>query len=143
MKNTTRALSLLLVIALVFSLTACFKPDVDISGLWEQATYVEDTELGTGSKTVTVICCAEDRSVTFTIHTNKETVGEALLEHQLISGEPGAYGLYVKVVNGITADYDVNQCYWAFYENDDYAMSGVDLTNIEEGTIYKLIYTKG
>ena len=41
-----------------------------------------------------------------TINTDKEILRDALEEHNLISGEQGAYGLYVKVVNGIKADYD-------------------------------------
>lgn len=78
----------------------------------------------------------EGKETHFAINTDKETVGEALLELELIKGEPGAYGLYVKEVNGITADYDVNQTYWAFYVGGEYAMSGVDTTTIEEGASY-------
>jgi hypothetical protein len=78
----------------------------------------------------------EGKETHFAINTDKETVGEALLELELIKGEPGAYGLYVKEVNGITADYDVNQTYWAFYVDGEYAMSGVDTTTIEEGASY-------
>ena len=72
----------------------------------------------------------------FEIHTDKATVGEALLELNLIAGDEGEYGLYVKSVNGITADYDVDQTYWAFYVNDAYATSGVDVTPIEAGAKY-------
>ena len=72
----------------------------------------------------------------FEIHTDKEMVGEALLELNLITGDEGPYGLYVKSVNGITADYDVDQTYWAFYVNDAYATSGVDVTPIEAGAKY-------
>ena len=72
----------------------------------------------------------------FEIHTDKETVGEALLDLELIDGEEGEFGLYVKNVNGITADYDVDQTYWAFYIDGEYAMSGVDTTTIEEGKTY-------
>ena len=74
----------------------------------------------------------------FEIHTDKETVGEALLELELIAGEEGEFGLFVKEVNGITADYDVDQTYWAFYVDGEYAMSGVDVTTIEEGKAYAL-----
>jgi len=72
----------------------------------------------------------------FEIHTDKETVGEALLDLELIAGEDGEFGLYVKEVNGITADYDVDQTYWAFYVDGEYAMSGVDATTIEDGKTY-------
>ncbi|MDE7132120.1 MAG: DUF4430 domain-containing protein [Lachnospiraceae bacterium] len=72
----------------------------------------------------------------FEIHTDKETVGEALLEVGLIEGEESEYGLYVKTVNGITADYDKDGVYWAFYVNGEYAQSGVDSTTITEGETY-------
>ena len=46
------------------------------------------------------------------------------------------FSLYVKKVNGITADYDVDQTYWAFYINGEYGMTGVDATDIEAGATY-------
>ena len=44
----------------------------------------------------------------------------------------------MKTVNGITADYDTDGVYWAFYVNDEYATSGVDVTEITEGDSYAL-----
>ena len=55
---------------------------------------------------------------------------------ELIAGEKSAYGLYVKTVNGISADYDKDKTYWAFYVNGSYASSGVDTTPIKEGEVY-------
>lgn len=78
----------------------------------------------------------DGKETAFDIHTDKTMVGEALLELGLIAGEEGAYGLYVKQVNGITADYDVDQTYWAFYVNGEYGMAGVDVTEIEAGATY-------
>ena len=98
------ALSLVLVVCLI----SCGST-VDKEGLWENAVYLADTEFGTGEITVQVEVRVEEQSVTFTIHTDKTTLGEALLEHSLISGDESQYGLYVRVVNGITADYDVDQ----------------------------------
>ena len=72
----------------------------------------------------------------FEVHTDKETVGEALEELGLIAGDEGEYGLYVKTVNGITADYDADGVYWAFYVNGEYAATGVDSTPIAEGESY-------
>ena len=78
----------------------------------------------------------EGKETAFEIHTDKTTVGEALLELGLIAGEESTYGLYVKTVNGITADYDKDQTYWAFYVNGEYGMTGVDSTNVEAGATY-------
>lgn len=79
----------------------------------------------------------------FEIHTDKETVGEALEELGLIAGDEGEYGLYVKTVNGITADYDADGVYWAFYVNGEYAATGVDSTPIAEGESYSFKAEKG
>ena len=78
----------------------------------------------------------------FEIHTDKTTVGDALLELGLIEGEMGDYGLYVKKVNGILADYNVDGTYWAFYVGDEYGMTGVDQTNIVAGTTYAFKVSK-
>ena len=110
--------------------------------LWENAIHKENAEFGSGAKTLAVEVKAGEKSIIFTIHTDKDTVGAALSEHGLIAGEEGPYGLYVKAVNGITADYDVDQSYWGFYINGELALTGVDKTNIEEGVNYQLAYTK-
>ena len=54
----------------------------------------------------------------------------------MISGEEGPYGLYVKTVNGITLDYEKDKAYWAFYEENAYANTGVDKTPVTEGAVY-------
>lgn len=135
-----RILSLLLILCLALTLCACGKEKVP--ELWQDALYTEDTELGQGAKTITVQVQAEDKTVNFTIHTDSATLGEALLEHGLIAGEDSEFGLYVKQVNGITADYDVDQTYWGFYSGGEYMMSGVDTTEISGGESYELIRTK-
>ncbi len=71
-----------------------------------------------------------------TIQTTQDTVGKALEEKGLIAGEQGAYGLYVKTVDGITLDYNTDHAYWAFYIGDEYASTGVDSTKIVDGTTY-------
>ena len=72
----------------------------------------------------------------FEINTDKTTVGDALTELDLISGDESEYGLYVKKVNGITADYDKDGSYWAFYVDGEYATTGVDSTEVKAGTTY-------
>ena len=95
------------------------------------------TVLGEGKTEFGFTVVDKDGNATeFEIHTDKEMVGEALLELNLIAGDAGEYGLYVKQVNGITADYDVDQTYWAFYVNDAYATAGVDATAVEAGAKY-------
>ena len=84
----------------------------------------------------------DGKETKFEIHTDKTTVGEALLELGLIEGDMGDYGLYVKKVNGITAEYEVDGTYWAFYVGDDYGMTGVDMTEIQPGATYAFKVSK-
>jgi Flp pilus assembly pilin Flp len=137
--NMKRVLAMLLALMLIAALVSCNK---DEKGVWENAIYTEDQTFGDGAKTVVVEVKAQEKTVTFTIKTDKDTVGAALLEHGLIAGDEGPYGMYVKVVNGMSADYDVDQRYWAFYTNGEISMTGVDVTAITEGATYRMVYSK-
>jgi outer membrane lipopolysaccharide assembly protein LptE/RlpB len=144
MKNTIKnKLALMLIIVMMISLASCdYFIRKDLPEIWQDATYVQDTELGEGSKTLVVRVEVEENSVTFTIHTDAETVGQALLDLGLIAGEESQYGLYIKQVNGMTADYDIDQTYWAFYINGEYGMTGVDTTPIFESEVYSLVRSR-
>lgn len=85
----------------------------------------------------------EGNETAYEIHTDETTVGAALLAVELVSGDVGEYGLYVTSVNGITADWDADQTYWAFYIDGDYAMTGVDSTEIDPAAAYSFVLTKG
>lgn len=124
---------------MIFCLVAC--NTVDKEGLWENATYRRDVEFGKGAKTVYLVVKVGEDSVTFTVNTDKDMLGDALLEHSLISGEEGPYGLYVKQVNGITADYDVDGHYWSLEQDGTPLMTGVDSTPITNGAKYSFVYT--
>lgn len=96
------------------------------------------TVLGEGETTFYFEVHANDTITKYEIHTNQDKVGEALVELELIEGEESEYGLYIKKVTGIEADFDIDKTYWAFYINDEYAMSGVDTTDIVENDTYSL-----
>ena len=110
---------------------------------WKDAIHKEDVTLGDGATTVIGKVVAGEKIVTVTLKTDEKTLGEALFAEGLITGEAGPYGLYVKTVNGIFADYDTDGTYWALYINDEYAVTGVDTTPIEQGAVYKLAKEKG
>ncbi len=100
-------------------------------------TQSEPEKVGEGSTSFLFMVVDQDGGETlFEVHTDRETVGEALLELGLIDGDESEYGLFVKTVNGITADYDSDGVYWAFYVNGEYASVGVDATVITEGDSY-------
>lgn len=139
MKPLSSILCMMLIMAMALFTVGCnSNSNSDGATATESATVSADSNvLGEGQTAFTFTVVDKDGNETeFEIHTDKETVGEALLEQNLIAGEDGEYGLYVKTVNGITADYDTDGVYWAFYVNGEYASSGVDTTPVTEGDNY-------
>ena len=69
---------------------------------------------------------ADGTSKAYRVYTDAETVGEALLELDLLSGEKGEFGLFVKSVCGVEAVYEKDGTYWALYVDGEMSMVGVD-----------------
>ncbi|MBE6784509.1 MAG: DUF4430 domain-containing protein [Ruminococcaceae bacterium] len=147
MKTTfaKRMLSAILCIVLVAAV-ALFTTSCDDNKKDEEATTAasaEVTVLGEGKTQFAFsVVDGEGNATDFEIHTDKKTVGEALVELKLISGEEGPYGLYVKEVNGIRADFDKDGVYWGFYADGEMAPAGADMTDIVPGTHYSFKVTK-
>lgn len=138
----------MLITAMAFSTAGCngsaSRKDSQVSETGTETSSREGSVLGEGSMQFTfTVTDPEGNETEFEIHTDKETVGEALTELGLIEGEEGEFGLYVKTVNGITADYDKDGIYWAFYINGEYAQTGVDSTAVTEGDTYSFKAEKG
>ena len=138
--------SFALLLCMTLLLSACGSREV-LPQVWEDATYTEDTTLGEGSKMVDVYVTAADKSVKLTIKTDEENLGAALLALGIVDGDMGDFGLYVKVVNGMTADYDVDASWWGFNRvlpdgTRETMMTGVDGVTISDGEAYELIYSK-
>jgi len=133
-------LCMTLVMVMALSVTGCngsTEKNTSSSTEADSSAQTGKTVLGEGSTSFAFTVVDKDGNETqFEIHTDKETVGDALTELELIAGDESEYGLYVKTVNGITADYDTDGVYWAFYINDEYASTGVDSTPITEGESY-------
>lgn len=139
-------LSLMLIVAMAFS--ACGQKDSNVSNSTTTTTTANAdseavTELGQGEKTFTFEVIEKDGSKkSYEISTDAKTVGEALVENGLISGTDSEYGLMVDTVNGQKYEYNADKMYWAFYINGDYAMTGVDSTEIDETAVYSFVATK-
>ena len=123
-----RILSALLVLVLLFALTACGKKAEAPSEAVAFTVIVTDLE---GNET------------TFEYTSGAASVGEALVAEGLVEGHEASYGLYIDAVNGIAADWDNDQTYWAFYINGEYATTGISDTPITADTTYGLTLTKG
>ena len=138
-----RVCGVLLAVTMAAGMTACGSKSGDngsTQGTVQAQTdgvFADGSELGEGNTEFTLtVTDTEGAESSFTIHTDKENVGDALTEIGIIAGEEGDYGLYVKTVNGVTADYDVDQTYWAFYINGEYASTGVDHTPVTAWDTY-------
>lgn len=124
-RSTTKLVSILVCIVLVAAMALC------ITGCGSEP------QKEAGEKAFTFLVVDPDgKETSFQITTSKSTVGEALMDEGLISGEEGPYGLYVLTVNGLTLKYEEDSMYWAFYEGENYAITGVELTPIDESIIY-------
>ncbi len=134
-----KAISFVLIAAMALTLSCCAKNKTpNKSADSAVASAVSEHELGNGKNhfDFTVTDKVGNQTI-FKIKTDKKTVGDALLELGLISGTDSDYGLYVKNVNGIELDFDKDGYYWAFYENGKYAQSGVEKTEITNGSSYE------
>lgn len=132
---------MVLIAALALTITGCGSKEE--AAPEAPASSSESTQIGTGATAFAFSVVDLDGNEThFEVHTDEETVGAALLKEGLIEGEEGPYGLYVLKVNGIEAIYEEDGSYWAFYENGEYGMTGVDLTPIDPEVAYSFVQTK-
>ena len=102
------------------------------------ATRPETVE-GSKNFTVTVVH-ADGTEKKFDYETAGGNLGPVLVEKGLIveSDSPGLYN----TVDGVTADWNVDQSYWSFYIGDEMAMYGMNDAVIHDGDVFKLVYTK-
>lgn len=137
--SMNKLLSLVLVFVLIAAaaLTGCSSAPAETTAPPAETEPV--TVLGEGGKSFELtVVDKEGISHLYLIHTDEEFVGSALIAHELIEGEEGPYGLYIKSVLGQVLDYETDGMYWSFYVGGEYAMTGVDLTPVTEGEAYML-----
>lgn len=144
MKKHLRIVSLILALMLTLCLCACTPaqtPNTDTeSPASSQQSTNSDVE---NTVTITVDVVGKDgKTTSFTIQTAEKYLRGALEQEKLVEGEDGPYGLYITHVNGERAVYETDDAYWAVYEGDVAAMTGVDEIELKDGAIYKLVYTK-
>ena len=100
-------------------------------------------ETNVGDKTITVeVVAADGSSKEYEINTNAEFLRGALEEKDLIAGDESEYGLFVKTVDGYTAN-DANQEWWCFTKGGETLFTGVDTTPIADGEHYEITLTVG
>lgn len=142
-KSVASILCVVLLAVAVLMTAGCNGNQENPSSAPSSAPSVSATVVGEGKTVFDFTVTKPDGTVAaYEVHTNEETVGAALVACELIAGDMGDYGLYVKTVDGVTLDYDKDKMYWAFYENDAYAVAGVDKTAIADGVTYSFRASK-
>ena len=101
-------------------------------------------ETNAGSKNITVTVVYEDgSSKDFHYSTDEEFLGPVIMNEGLVEGKMAEYGLYIKAVDGVRAVWEENNAYWSIYVGDEPAITGADAIVIEDGGVYKLVFTLG
>ena len=108
-------------------------------GVW-MMNRPQTTE-GTKAYTVTVVHSDGSEKV-FSYTTDEEYLGAALVAEGLISGDEGPYGLVIVTVDGEDAVWDKDNAYWSLYVGEDYAVTGISETPVNDGDSFKLEYTR-
>ena len=146
MKNKKLIIALIAFVALI----------AVVAGIWfanrPETPETIATPTGTTSQTGTtdptvaklkftvIVIHADGTEKTFNYETTGGYLGPILTAEGLVveSDSPGLYN----TVDGVTADWNVDQSYWAFYIGDEMAMYGLNDAVIHDGDVFKLVYTK-
>ncbi len=104
--------------------------------------FVTRPQATEGMKSFTVEIVHKDGTTkTEKLKSNAEFLGEVLDEKGLIEYEEGPYGKFILKADGEKAVFEEDGAYWGFFIGEEYAMLGVDQTPIEDGKVYRLVYT--
>ena len=78
---------------------------------------------------------------TYELDTDAEYLLEALESVAEIDGEESAeYGYTLYTVNGLTADFNTSNAYWAIYVNGEYGQLGISQQPVSDGDDYTIAY---
>ena len=101
-------------------------------------TEAKPEDRGDGSTVFYLVVTDKDGgTASYAIHTDADTVGAALYNLEMISGENGLYD----TVCGKTLSWNDDHMYWAFYIGEEYATTGLDETVIIPEGSYSLVAT--
>ena len=98
-----------------------------------------------GSKAITIeVVDNEKKSTVYELKTDALYLQGAMDEAKGLTyeGDEGQFGLMVHTVNGVKADYNVDQSYWAFYVNGEYCNYGIAEQPVNDQDAFKIEYTK-
>ena len=98
-----------------------------------------------GAKSITIEVVDNNADSTmYDVHTDAEYLRQAMEEAEGLefSGTESEYGMMVETVNGVTADWNVDQSYWGFFVNGEYCNYGIDTQPVADGDAFRIVYSK-
>ena len=106
------------------------------------ATRPEAPEAPTGDalKFTVIVVHSDGTEKTFDYEATGGYLGDFLKEKGLAI-ESDSSGLY-NIIDGETADWNVDQSFWNFYVGDELVNFGMNDAVIHDGDVFKLVYTK-
>lgn len=107
--------------------------------------FVFKPQVAAGSKKIEIDVVNDiGETRTYDVKTDAEYLRQAMEEAEGLefSGEESEYGMMVTEINGVVADYNADQSYWAFYVNGDFCNYGIEQQPVTDGDIFRIEYTK-
>lgn len=105
--------------------------------------FIVKPETQQGSKTVTLIVVHSDKTEKkLTVKTDAEYLEQVLLDEGILKAEDNESGMY-NTVDGETVNWDENQSWWEIFEGETSSVRGVAEIPVEDGGVYKMVYTIG
>lgn len=96
-----------------------------------------------GVKEINVeIIVPDEEPKEYTLRTNSEYLGQALMEENMIKGTKSEYGLFITEVDGRMAN-NTKQEWWCITKNGEDVFTGVDETVITDGDHYEITLMVG
>ena len=101
--------------------------------------FLRQPQSGEKSITITII---DDTGAegTYELDTVAGYLLEALETVADIDGEEGPYGYTLYTVNGLTADFNAGNAYWAIYVNGEYGQLGISQQPVADGDAFTIAY---
>lgn len=100
-------------------------------------------EITDGQKNIDVtIVYADKETKELNINTDAEFLSDALFEKGLVTEAEYKAGYYT-VIDGVTADYNVDKAWWCITKDGEMTMKGMNELAIVDGDKYEITYTIG
>ncbi len=97
-----------------------------------------------GTKEITIeVVDDKETSTLYEVKTDAEYLIGAMEEAEGLTfgGSESEYGFTVSEINGITADFNVDSSYWAFYVNGEYCNYGISEQPVNDGDAFRIVYS--